>query len=333
MREEIGVRQREQQRLVAELVIRVRELCELAEVGQRERYLVIDALLLTALEIGVAYRLAERRGVYVRIFGERAEPARIMPAAAGLELLGGDHIGGHAAEGVRDVDGRHEAGVEADEIEGRLLRVGVHHAEGRGELAQGQRVVAVGLVEGGAGHGAAAVVPEEHHLMLGGKMRLAEIEEGGERLRLAPVRVGLLVDEREALAVEHEALNGAVRDGLVMPLVGSARLDDDADVFRDGDGQRLVEVVAGAAVEALEVAPADVPVDRPLRGRVVDRHGERGGGRRRRHWRRGRLRRGGRFGGRVRRVRRIGRGRRIRLRAAGERETGYEHGGDQNERR
>jgi hypothetical protein len=52
----------------------------------------------------------------VGLLGDEAEGG-VVPAGVGLDFFRGDHVGGDARHGGSDLEGAHEAGIEAEEVE------------------------------------------------------------------------------------------------------------------------------------------------------------------------------------------------------------------------
>ena len=279
--QEAGILRRGGQRLRAEFLIGVQQSLYLRQVGDGQRGAVLRLHRLAALVIGVADHLAQRRAVHGRIVRQRLYPLGVVPAVGRLRLLGGHQIVAQVAEGVGRVHGGHQAGVKAHQLQRRSLGVRLPHGgEGLVHLAQGQGVVVVQLVEGRAGHGAAAVVPEHHRRSVGGIVLPGEAQELLQRLAVAHAGGGLLVHEGQTLAVVDVALQQAAVYDLVLPLCRAACLDDHGDVLRQRHLQQLVEIAGGEAALALQITAAQIPVYRPAAvpaggGRLVAAGGER----------------------------------------------------------
>ena len=123
--------------------------------------------------------------------GEQVEGG-VLPAVVGLDLLGGDHVVGQARHGGSHLEGCHEAGIEADDVEAGLAGGVETGADGGGDLGHAQPVAAR-LVGPDPGDG--AMVPEDQGVVVGGVVLDATSQEVGEDLRVAHVelaQVGLL---------------------------------------------------------------------------------------------------------------------------------------------
>ena len=107
----------------------------------------------------------------------------VIPAAAGDDLLGGDHVLGVIAQAPGQLRRGHHAGVKAHEAQLVVF------AEGAGlqslhQLRQGQ-AVPVKLVRPEAAHGPAAVIPEDQAVAFGRVVGRAEVQKGAQGLRRA----------------------------------------------------------------------------------------------------------------------------------------------------
>ena len=90
----------------------------------------------------------------------------------------------------------HQAGVKAHQFQGLTVRRGRPYIRERlVHLIQRQGVIVIQLVEGRAGHAAAAMVPEYNSRALGGIVFLGKVQEVLQRVLCAHAGGGLLVHQ------------------------------------------------------------------------------------------------------------------------------------------
>ena len=232
-------------------------------VGDGQGRNLVHVVFLAAGEIGVANSFAESRAAHGGIFCQRVDPAGVVPAAARLAFLRGDHVAGEAVDRAEGVDGGHQAGVKADQFEGRIFGVrAVDRGKGVAHFVEAHHVLAA-LVEADAADAAAAVVPEDEDFVVGGVIIFAEAQEVLQPRACTHVHVGNAAEVVKAFRVVHEASRAASRHAVRVPLFCAAGLDHDLDVGRQLDLLQFLEVEGGRAVFRFEVGAAEVPVHNP----------------------------------------------------------------------
>ena len=107
------------------------------------------------------------------------------------------------------------------------------------------------------------MVPEQHRRALGGIICLGKLQKVRQRLRLTHAGRRLLVDELQALAVIDPALELGGVHHVVLPYGRAAGLNDHVHVFGKLHLQELTQIARGKATAGLQIAAAQVPVDRP----------------------------------------------------------------------
>ena len=105
----------------SEIVVSHQKGADPGKVDDRERDLIVCSVDLTALLERIADSGTKCCTVHGRIFGKSAQPAGIVPAVSRLGLFAGNHVGSHVGEHGGCVNGGHEAGVKAHEVEGRIF--------------------------------------------------------------------------------------------------------------------------------------------------------------------------------------------------------------------
>ena len=102
---------------------------------------------------------AQFSAVCPRVFRKVIHDVGVVPAAARLKLLGGEHIVCIRHKDIRGFKGTHKAGVKADEL--KLVRhLVVDGVQRFVYFPQGQAVALVQLVKAHAADTAAAMIPE-----------------------------------------------------------------------------------------------------------------------------------------------------------------------------
>ena len=144
------------------------------------------AVLVDRGKVAVADRAAELLRAACGVLRQMLDDGAVFPARPRLALLRGNHVLGVGGQHVGRLEGTHQAGVEADELEG-LPHAGIAGRQRGVELAQAQRVVVVALVKAHARDAAAAVIPQDEPHVFGGVVGDAPGEEVGEGLRVSHV--------------------------------------------------------------------------------------------------------------------------------------------------
>ena len=239
------------------------------DVGEGQRRHFFHVVFFAAFHIGVADRLAESRAAHGGVPGQRADPAAVVPAAARLDFLRGHHVAGKAVDRAEGIDGGHQAGVEADEFEGRVFGIrAIDRIKGGADFVEAHDVVGA-FVEADAARAAAAVVPEDEDAVVGGEVFLAEAQEVLKRRARAHVCVGRRAEVVQAVGVVEEPRRAAGRNAAGLPFIGASGLDHDFDVGRQADALKLRQIIGGRAVLRFEVGAAEIPIDDPGVGRAV----------------------------------------------------------------
>ena len=244
------------QRGLDEGVERASQAGQGAGLGGRQRGVCFAGI---ACAVGVDHRAGQVVGGHVRAGRQLAQEVLVLPAVARLQFLRADHHVGQAAQFPGLLQHALQAGVEADEVEAADHR-GVHRFL---HFTQAE-VVAVAAVVPGRAREAAAVVPDDQRVVLGGPAGHAGIDEVGERLRIAGVD---LAEAGQRRADGGQA--GVVGDGAaarvgpvaVAGVVAGGAVDQRHHVDAGGQHHRLHLVEVGHG-ELLEVVV----------GRHVDHH-------------------------------------------------------------
>ena len=119
------------------------------------------------------------------------------------------------------------------------------------------------LVKGRAADAAAAVVPEGHGHPVGGIVGVGEVQKLVQRLGVAHVGGLALLQKLQALAVIEPALQFGGVHLIVLPDGRAAGLDDHVHVLRQFHFHHFGEIHGGKAAVALQIAAAEIPIDRP----------------------------------------------------------------------
>ena len=185
---------------------------------------------------------------HLRIGGQIADPALVIPTDAGFKLLAGDHVIRIARHVRRHLIGRHQAGVKADDVqtEARVaLLIGIERVV---DLVDGQAVVIGRLIEADAVV-AAAVIPQHENVAVGRVRARRPVDKIAERLAVAHVLPfkGLQIVER--IVADGEAVDGLARQVAVVPLVSAARLHRDGHVIRHIDARHFVHIHHAGALQ------------------------------------------------------------------------------------
>ena len=182
------------------------------------------------LVVALALHFAELRAAGVRILREEVHDVGVVPAAARLGLLGGEHVARVRRDDVRCLEGAHKASVEADELE-LVAHLAVNGVQRAVYLTQRETVRIVHLIEAHAAYAAAAVVPEHQTHVLRWVILNSPGNEIRKGLRVAHVLKVELIYKLKLAVVCDVALRYAVRNAVVLvPLGGSAGLVNDTDV-------------------------------------------------------------------------------------------------------
>ena len=190
------------------------------------------------------------RGIGVQV----RQPVGVVPAGTGLGLLRGDEVVGVRLDCNRVLEGRHQAGVESDEVE--------FHAAGFerfGHFVGGHRVVRVDLIATIAGNTAATVVPEDEHVAVRRSLFRRELDERGEGLRFGHRGALQRLEALQAAGRGAPAFDVPAAHDIVLPAPGTAGLDDDVQVLVTAVRMEdLIEVHRGHTGLGLEVGADDV---------------------------------------------------------------------------
>jgi hypothetical protein len=206
-----------------------------------------------------------------RVVGEHGERA-VVPAVPGFQLLGGDQPVGQRGHGAGRLVGRHEAGVEAEQVQ--PVDAGLRQAvrDAAAQLVEGEDAVAGALVAADAGPGG-AVVGDDQRVVLRRVVGDALRDEVGERGRVAGVDVAE-VDQLGGLALAdgqvlrpHPVVQA--QDGVGAVVGGAVHHGRDLQVLGGADLGELGQVVEQ---EGLEVGVGDgVDQHRPALARGCGR--------------------------------------------------------------
>ena len=117
----------------------------------------------------------------------------VVPASRGYDFLGGYHIFGVVLYHSRCFDRSHKAGVEAYDVK-FIFELG---ALQRGfKLGESEGVKAVVLVKAYALCRAAAVIPQNEHIVLGRIFFLSPFEKVSERIRFTHIFLTEIFEQR-----------------------------------------------------------------------------------------------------------------------------------------
>ena len=199
--------------------------------------------------------LGGRHGGVGRKLGK---PVGVVPADAGLGLLGGDHVVGILVEHEPGLHRGHQAGVEADEVKAhaRVAQGGVDAGEGHGAAALELLVVAV------AADGAAAVIPEDQLVAVGGVVLVAPLDKGGQRGGAGHGDIARVGHQTVKLAVlGFVDLVDAVGHDLVVPAGAAAGVDDHVHIVGKLRLGHLDDVLGAHRAAGLQIRAAHVDHD------------------------------------------------------------------------
>ena len=220
----------------------------------------------------VAEVAAEVRGFVIRAVVEVLDPFLEGGAVPRRELFRGDEVVGVRLNGHRGAEAAHHAGVDDDgvKVNAAVIQGGADFRNGHG------RALGEVLVDKQAAVGAAAVIPEDEDVLLGGVVGGGPIDEGGKGRRIRHVVcLAEVLDEGESVLAVLPILVDAVGDvnvdvGVILfvgvPFKGAAGLDDEVDVGIRRGLADFVEVVGGHGAVGLEVGTAQIKHDGQLRG-------------------------------------------------------------------
>ena len=194
--EEGGIVARQRQRLCAEDLVGVQQRTNLGKIGEGQGGVILRPHSLTAAIVGVADDFAKRRTVHGGLLRQCAYPLGIVPAVGRLRFLRGHQIMRDIGKCICHVYRSHQAGVKAHQFQGLTVRRGRPYIRERlVHLVQRQGVIVIQLIEGRAGHAAAAMVPEYNSRALGGIVFLGKAQEVLQRVLCAHAGGGLLVHQ------------------------------------------------------------------------------------------------------------------------------------------
>ena len=192
------------------------------------------------------------------VVGKLIQPAGVIPADAGFGFLTGDHVVGVVGQHQRSFRGGHQTGIEAHKVEFDL-------SIGEGLVNTGQIHGTVGselFIIAEAADGAAAVIPEDQSLSVGGIILGAPADEGGQGLRLGHgLAAQLLFQTQHAVVLDLPDLIGLAADHIVLPLVAAAGVDDQIDLVADGGIQHFLQVCGGHAAAGFQIGAAHIDHD------------------------------------------------------------------------
>ena len=211
----------------------------------------------------LALHFAKLISVRVRILRKEVHDVGVVPAAARLGFLGGEHVPRVGNQNIRGFHRTHEARVESYEL--KLISHLVVYGVQRGiYLVQRKAVVVVVLIEADAADASAAVIPEHESHALCRVVLNAPGNEVRQRIRLPHGSVGKFLHKLEISVHCHPALERAVgNSGILIPLIGAAGLVYDTDIFAVLRGNCLNNVLRAGVSLALEVRAAEVHENRP----------------------------------------------------------------------
>ena len=220
------------QSLAAEIVICDDELPDFRQIDDRQCDFISHANCFAAGGIAVADYTPDIIRADIRVVGNRLDPDVVIPAAGRLLILAGDHIFSDVGQHSGRVDRRHQAGVEADQLERRIVFGQCAGAVERVvNFIERKRIVAVKLVEGYARNAAAAVIPENQYRVVGRIFVKAEADEISEGLAVAHARVGQLADFFKTVRTIEKARKHSRPHRFVMPGLSAAGLYYDVDII------------------------------------------------------------------------------------------------------
>ena len=255
---------RSERDVVRSVLERRRDGLDLREIDRRQRCRAgsahVRALVVVRLADDGAQVGARRAGMA----RQPGRPLRVIPARARLGLFGGDHVACIRREDFGGFKRGHQARVEADDVKLRAARLHrVAHLGQRERVGLAGACVRIQVVEAHARDRASTVVPDDQHVMIGGVLLHAPVEEVGER-RGDGHRGGRHLFDLRHVAVFHlVALEVAGTHRIVLPFLGAASLDDVVDVVAQFGLRELDEVASGQATAhagrgALEIRAAHV---------------------------------------------------------------------------
>ena len=237
------------------------ERADLAQVHQRERGVALLLVCRAVFIEAVADRLAERERVGGGLGGEARADGLIVPAGAGLELLGADHVLCVGGEHVGGFQRAHQASVKADEVEAVRHKL-LHAGQGVVDIPQGEALEVGKLIKADAVDAAAAVIPQHQTVMGRGIIVEAPAEEISQRLGFGHAVLGLPVNDLGFAAADLVAVQ-LIGGRVVLPGGRAAGLYDEAHAGACGGIDHFLHVVACKAVLAFQIRPAEVDKDRP----------------------------------------------------------------------
>ena len=223
---------------------------------------------LIQFDAGKGHGLIVRIGLHIGIHDGPADgvPLRLLrcpgqeavvPPDGRLRLLAGDHIPGIIRADVGGFHGGHHAGVKANPVQ-RPLRAEGAGVQGFRQLAQGQLVPPEELIVADALHGAAAVVPEDEGIVLGGIVGNGPGEEGGQGFRLPHIGQGETLQHPHALLPQ---LQQGQLPGVEPQMPGFRASGQDQDIHPGkvaARGHHLPDIRGGRAVLGFQVAARHV---------------------------------------------------------------------------
>ena len=251
----------------------LRHLVDFAQVDQREgqAFSVNVIVTLGIQNLGcVTDNPSDADGTAFRFIVQALKPLFIVASKAGEGFLRGRQIVRVGRNGLRGLKACHEAGVRHHEIE---MDTAVFQRAAQ-SIETHKRII-VQLVRNEARGAAAAVIPQDQHVLLRRIIFGAPLDIVGERRMLCHAGKLLLIHEMIALAVPAPALQpvrGDVHaDGVFrLPALRTAGLDQHVDILvglRIGDH---FEVCGGHAAARLQIRPAEIDHHGP-RGRILRR--------------------------------------------------------------
>ena len=186
--------------------------------------------------------------VHAGVIGQVAQPAQIIPADAGFQLLAGNHIIGV----LRHVNGHlvccHQTGIKAHnvQVEVRVLLAVV--VQGIVDLMNGQTVVVGGFVKAHTG-GAATVIPQHQNVAVGRVGVHCPGHKIGERFLVGHALPGQHLQVVEGAIGDGEAVDGLAGKIFVIPGVSAARLHGNGDLFRQVNARHLVHILHAGTLQ------------------------------------------------------------------------------------
>ena len=192
------------------------------------------------------------------IAGKLGQPVAVIPAHAGLRLLGSHQIIGVVRKHQSVLRGSHQACVEADEIKlhARTLQRAVDGSQVHGSAGGVLLVISV------AGHGTAAVIPEDQLIAVCREIRLAELDEPGQSLGIRHDAVPVVVHQTlQSSGGEPVNLVPSLADKVISPGLAAAGIDNNIDIVTQRGILHLLQIIGGHAAAGFQIRTAHIDHD------------------------------------------------------------------------